>query len=97
MPLVPYLDPETAEGKAKEILVNAKGRFERRLGDMAQGLIPNSMRLMAHRPEILEGFNHLCGGVNRKARGGGPGDPETSKTSLFSSRNCGAHHGYLCL
>lgn len=63
MPLVPYLDPETAEGKAKEILVNAKGRFERRLGEMAKGLLPNSMRLMAHRPEILEGFNHFARSV----------------------------------
>lgn len=63
MPLVPYLDPQTAEGKAKEILLNAKERFGRRLGEMAEGLIPNSMRLMAHRPEILEGFNQFARSV----------------------------------
>jgi alkylhydroperoxidase family enzyme len=83
MSLVPYLDVETAPPKSSEILKRAKERFEHRLGAMAKDLVPNSMRLMAHRPEILEGFNAFA----RSVLDGGVLEPglkrlATLKTSL---------------
>ena len=56
MPLFPYIDEENAPEKTKEILKTAKERFRSRVGDLAEGLLLNSHRLLAHRPEILEGF-----------------------------------------
>jgi uncharacterized peroxidase-related enzyme len=49
------ISPESATGKAQELLQAANAKF---------GMVPNMMRTMANSPAVLEGYFNLSGSLN---------------------------------
>jgi uncharacterized peroxidase-related enzyme len=56
MPRINQIAPETATGKAKELLDAVKGKL---------GLVPNMTRAMANAPAALDGYLQLSGALGR--------------------------------
>ena len=71
MPLIPYVDEQNAPEKVKKVLQGGREWMQKSFGELAQGNPPNSARLLAHRPEILEGFRAFT----RSVLDGGVLDP----------------------
>lgn len=55
MSRIPQLNPETATGRAKELLDAVKGKM---------GLVPNMTRAMANSPATLDGYLSLSGALS---------------------------------
>lgn len=58
MPLLNTIAPETATGKAKELLETVHTKF---------GMVPNMMRAMANSAAVLEGYLQLSGALSHGA------------------------------
>jgi uncharacterized peroxidase-related enzyme len=56
MSRIPQINPETATGKAKELLDAVKGKL---------GLVPNMTRAMANSPAALDGYLSLSGSLGK--------------------------------
>ncbi|MFG0257873.1 MAG: carboxymuconolactone decarboxylase family protein [Phycisphaerales bacterium JB043] len=54
MPRLTQIDPQTAQGKGKELLDAVKSKL---------GIVPNMTRAMANSPSVLEGYLGLSGAV----------------------------------
>ncbi len=56
MSRIPQLNPESATGRAKELLDAVKGKL---------GLVPNMTRAMANSPAVLDGYLSLSGSLSK--------------------------------
>lgn len=56
MSRIPQIHPESASGKAKELLDAVKGKL---------GLVPNMTRAMANSPAVLDGYLSLSGALSK--------------------------------
>lgn len=56
MSRIPQLHPESATGRAKELLDAVKGKL---------GLVPNMTRAMANSPAVLDGYLSLSGALSK--------------------------------
>jgi uncharacterized peroxidase-related enzyme len=56
MSRIPQINPESASGKAKELLDAVKGKL---------GLVPNMTRAMANSPAVLDGYLSLSGALSK--------------------------------
>lgn len=56
MSRIPQIHPESATGRAKELLATVKNKL---------GLVPNMTRAMANSPAVLEGYLSLSGALSK--------------------------------
>lgn len=56
MSRIPQINPESATGRAKELLDAVKGKL---------GLVPNMTRAMANSPAVLDGYLSLSGALSK--------------------------------
>ena len=56
MSRIPQINPESATGRAKELLDAVKGKL---------GLVPNMTRAMANSPAVLDGYLSLSGSLSK--------------------------------
>jgi uncharacterized peroxidase-related enzyme len=56
MSRIPQINPESATGRAKELLDAVKGKL---------GLVPNMTRAMANAPAVLDGYLSLSGALSK--------------------------------
>lgn len=56
MSLIPYVQPEQATEEVKQVWEEVTREFVAFLGPRAEPFVPNSVRILAHRPPILKGY-----------------------------------------
>lgn len=56
MSLIPYVRPEQATQAVKEVWEEVTRDFVTMLGSSVEGFVPNSVRILAHRPSILKAY-----------------------------------------